>query len=108
MYESNAEAEYVDYIKPQEHGNHYNTKYMSMGDYMFVSETGFEINVSEYTAAELEKKAHNYELVKNGATTVRIDYKVSGIGSASCGTQLLDKYKMNDEKVKFEFSIIKK
>lgn len=108
MYESNAEAEYVDYIKPQEHGNHYNTKYMSMGDYMFVSEKGFEINVSEYTATELEKKAHNYELVKNDATTVRIDYKVSGIGSASCGSPLLEKYRMNDPKVKFEFSIIKK
>ncbi len=108
MYESTAEAEYVDYIKPQEHGNHYNTKYLQLGGFEFVSEKGFECNVSEYTAYELERKMHNYEIEKNGLTNVRIDYKVSGIGSASCGPELVEAYQMNDKKVDFKFSIIKK
>ena len=107
MYESTAEKEYVDYIKPQEHGNHYNTKYMQMGDYEFISEQGFELNVSEYSISELSTKAHNFELKKNGVANVRIDYKVSGIGSGSCGPQLVEAYQMNDKKVNFEFSIIK-
>lgn len=108
MYESTAKDEYVDYIKPQEHGNHYNTKYLSMGDFEIISTNGMEINVSEYSAKELTKKAHNFELVKDGTTHVRIDYKVSGIGSASCGTTLCEQYKMNDKNVHFEFSILKK
>ena len=108
MYESTAEKEYVDYIKPQEHGNHYNTKYMQLGAYEFVSEQGFEFNVSEYSAAELSSKAHNFELEKNGVANVRIDYKVSGIGSGSCGPLLVEAYQMNDRNVHFEFSIIKK
>ena len=36
-----------------------------------------------------------------------VDYKVSGIGSASCGPEIKDEYKMNDGKVRFGFSIIK-
>ena len=103
-----SQDEYVDYIMPQEHGNHYNTKYLSMGDFEIISSNGMEINVSEYSAKELEKKAHNFELEKDGATHVRIDYKVSGLGSGSCGPQLMEQYMMNDKNVHFEFSIVKK
>ena len=106
MYESEAKNEYVDYIRPQEHGNHYGTKYLKLGDFEFVSKTGFEINVSEYSAYELETKAHNFELEKDGLTHVRLDYKVSGVGSGSCGPQISEQYKMNDNKVHFKFSII--
>ena len=108
MYESTAQKEYVDYIMPQEHGNHYNTKYMELGDYAFVAKQGFECNVSRYSARELTEKNHNFELAGDGLTHVRVDYKVSGIGSGSCGPQLLEKYRLKDEKVFFEFSIVKK
>ena len=107
MYESTAEKEYVPYIMPQEHGNHYDTKLLELGEFAFVSKQGFECNVSQYTAKELEEKQHDFELVADGLTHVRVDYKVSGIGSGSCGPQLLDKYRLQDETVKFEFSIIK-
>ncbi len=107
MYESSAEREYVDYVKPQEHGNHYNTKYLSIGGYDFVSESGFECNVSKYSARRLTNTAHNFELTPDSYNTVRIDCKVSGIGSNSCGPALADKYRANDEKFKLEFSIQK-
>ena len=105
MFESSAEKEYVPYIKPQEHGSHYNTRYLKLGKYAFASRQGFSLNVSEYTSEELTKKAHNFELVKDEYTNVRIDYKVSGIGSASCGPEIYEQYRMNDEKVHLEFSI---
>ena len=107
MYESSAEKEYVPYIRPQEHGNHYNTKYMKLGEFSFVSDKGFDMNVSEYSTEEIASKNHYFELEKNGVTNVRIDYKNSGIGSGSCGPQLTEKYRMMDKSVHFEFSIIK-
>lgn len=67
-----------------------------------------EINVSDYCSKELTQKAHNFELEKIGDINVRIDYKVSGIGSNSCGLGLCEQYKMNDEKVHFEFSVLLK
>lgn len=45
------------------------------------------------------------ELVKNNKTNVRIDYKVSGIGSNSCGPQLMGKYWLGRGKFKFTFYI---
>lgn len=105
MYESTAEQEYVDYIMPQEHGNHFNTKYLRLGAYEFTSKQGFECNVSQYSSEELTAKQHNFELVSDGLTHVRIDYKVSGIGSNSCGPQLAERYRMNDKEVSFSFSI---
>ncbi len=105
MYQSSAEREYVNYIKPQEHGNHYGARLLSLGEYSFVSDTGFEFAVSEYETEELEKKAHNFELEKSEYTNVRIDYKNSGIGSHSCGPELSEKYRMNDEKFTFKFSV---
>ncbi len=107
MYNSSAEKEYVDYIMPQEHGNHYNTKFLRLGNYEFVSQQGFEFNVSLYSTEELAEKQHNFQLESNGLSNVRIDYKVSGVGSGSCGPQLMERYQMNDKNVAFKFSIIK-
>lgn len=107
MYNSCVKDEYADYIYPQEHGNHYNTKYMTIGDFEFVSPSGMNINVSEFSAAELTEKNHNFELKQGEFNTVRIDYKVSGLGSNSCGPGLAEQYKMNDEKFRFEFSVLR-
>ena len=107
MYESTAEAEYVDYLMPQEHGNHYGARYLRLGEYAITAKQGFEFCVSAYSAEELTEKNHNFELEPNGFANVRIDYKVSGIGSGSCGPQLLEQYRLNDEKVRFAFSIRK-
>ena len=80
LYRSNTEKEYVNYIMPQEHGNHYNTKLLQLGAFEFLSQKGFECNVSKYKTSELEQKQHYFELNEDGFSHVRIDYKVSGIG----------------------------
>jgi beta-galactosidase len=64
--------------------------------------------VSEFSTEELDSKSHNFDLESNGYANVRIDYKVSGIGSNSCGPSLLTKYRMRDKKIKFNFSILRK
>ena len=50
---------------------------------------------------------HTDELVKDKATNVRIDYKVSGVGSGSCGPELNEKYQLKEEKIRMNFWIIK-
>ena len=105
-YHSSAAREYVNYIVPQEHGNHTRTKYLKMDcGIEFVGQPEFEFNVSEYTADALTDAMHIDELKKNGLTNVRIDYKVSGLGSNSCGPELLEKYRLNKGPVNFSFVI---
>ena len=107
MYSSSAAGEYVNYVVPQEHGNHFNTRYLGMDSGIsFVTDDAFEVNVSEYTIDNIYSATHSDELVKNGCTNVRIDYKVSGIGSNSCGPQLIEKYRLSDKKINFNFYIL--
>ncbi len=107
MYQSSAKDEYVNYVMPQEHGNHTKTKMLKMGMGLgFVTDTEFEFSVSQYTAKQLEEALHTDELIPNGFTNVRIDYKNSGLGSNSCGPALNQKYQLNDKKIHFEFYII--
>jgi len=106
MYESTADNEYVNYIMPQEHGNHINTKFLKMhGGPEFISDTGFEFNVSHYSAHTLSNAMHTDELKKDKNTIIRIDYKNSGIGSTSCGPELLEKYKLSEKHIEFSFII---
>ena len=105
LYESTAENEYVNYVRPQEHGNHYGVKMLKIGKLCVRSEEGMECNVSEYSTEALNQAEHTDELVKDGKTHVRLDYKVSGIGSASCGTTLEEKYRLKDKEIAFALKI---
>ena len=106
MYESSAENEYVNYVRPQEHGNHNKTKMLKIGNLKFQTDDEFEFNVSKYSAATLYKAEHTDELKTDGKVHLRIDYKVSGIGSNSCGPKLMDKYQLKEKDIDFSFSIV--
>lgn len=107
LFASNSNKEYVPYVVPQEHGNHTNTRMLEINDVLkFTTDSSFEFNVSSYTAAELTKATHTNELKKNSKTNVRIDYKVSGIGSNSCGPGLKEKYQLNEKNINFEFYFV--
>ncbi len=107
IYKSSADKEYVNYVKPQEHGNHFDTRYLKMSNGLtFVTDDSFEINVSSYTKEALSDAMHTDELISNEKTNIRIDYKVSGIGSNSCGPKLIDKYGLYDEEFEFGFYIM--
>ena len=66
-----------------------------------VGEKTFSFQASIYTQEELTAKAHNYELRPCGSTVFCIDYRQAGIGSASCGPMLLEKYQLKENEIKF-------
>lgn len=105
FYESSADKEYVNYIVPQEHGNHIDTKLLEMNKcFKFETNGNFEFNVSHFSAQNIADAMHTDELKNENATFIRIDYKNSGIGSNSCGPELLEKYRLNEKKIEnFEF-----
>ena len=105
MYDSSAEDEYVNYPYPQEHGNHTDVKLLRIGKLEFTSLSGFEMNVSKYTSKMLFTANHTDELVEDGKVHLRIDYKVSGVGSHSCGPELAQKYRLQEKEIDFLFEI---
>jgi len=91
---------------PQEHGNHTECKELHIdGGLNFYALDTFEINVSKYSVENLTKAMHIDELEENNAVNIRIDYKNSGIGSNSCGPELMEKYRLNEKEIKFSFVV---
>ena len=54
-------------------------------------------SASHFSPEQLDKKRHHWELEREPETTVIIDYRQSGIGSNSCGPNLLDKYRFQED-----------
>ena len=104
LFESSADKEYVHYVRPQEHGNHTSARWLQIGDLEFTAEE-MEFNVSRFSTAALTKAEHTDELVTDGKTHLRIDYKVSGIGSNSCGPELEKPYRLAEKEVFFRFAM---
>jgi len=105
LHESNAAAEYVPYVRPQEHGNHTAVKMLRIGKLEFWAEDAMECSVSRYSTAALLKAEHTDELAADGQIHLRTDYKVSGVGSNSCGPELDPKYRLSEKEIAFTLSI---
>lgn len=106
LYSSSASKEYVPYPMPQEHGNHFGCTCLALDTGLkFMTNDTFEINVSDYDTMTLAAAKHTDELKKNGLTNVRVDYRVTGIGSASCGPALRPEHRIDEKEIKFSFYI---
>ena len=107
LFESKVCEQYEPYVRPQENGSHFGTSFVSLSDgkikLTVTSPKDFSFNVSEYTQEELSTKAHNWELEKSGCTVFCADYKMSGVGSNSCGPYLLEKYQFNEKEFEVDF-----
>ena len=105
MFSSSSDMEYVNYVRPQEHGNHMKTRMLNIEDKIEFTGKNFEFNVSNYSIEQTHKAEHTDEFGESTATHVRIDYKVSGVGSSSCGPDILPKYTLNEKNIDFSFDL---
>lgn len=116
---TSVQALHEDYIRPQENGAHDDCDYVIVeNDSLSFAAVApaiagksaerkdtFSFQISEYTQEELTAKAHNYELEKSPYTVLCLDYAQSGIGSNSCGPELLEKYRLDAEHFVFELGL---
>lgn len=110
FFRSSVADMHEDYIKPQENGSHFDCDFVELSGGQWgvsvVSEDAFSFNASHYTQETLEKSAHNFELEDSDSTVLCVDYKLNGIGSNSCGPNVLPKYQFDEAEFKFGFTII--
>ncbi len=111
-FSNKVSREYTQYIKPQESGNHWNTAWAYVHDangvgIAVVNEgENFEFSAIPYSAKELTAAKHNFELKESDKTVFTVNYKVSGVGSNSCGPLLMKKYRFDDEHFIFNVKIL--
>ena len=98
----------VDYIRPQENGNRYDTEFAAITAAkkggLVVCGGRFDFSALPYSQEDLQRAAHNFELSGCGKTVLCIDSMQSGVGSNSCGPDLLEKYRLASE-FDFDFTI---
>ena len=108
-YKTTPESNHVPYLKPQENGSHYGcteVKVANLSDCFTVqSHAPFSMNVSPYSQEELGSKKHQYDLEKSGSIILCVDYKMSGVGSNSCGPALKAQYRLNETEWDWSISL---
>ena len=95
LYTHKVGEDMVRYIKPQETGSHYGTRFaeISDGKSALRAEGNFSFSALPYSQKTLTDTAHDDELPTPDGTYVRIDYFNAGIGSNSCGPALDERYR---------------
>lgn len=110
IYDSTVTDEFTDYIKPQENGNHTETRFLFVGDregrgLYFKGMPSFNFSALHYTAEDMTNTGLSHDLRPVKDTVVRIDYKQAGIGSNSCGPKLDEKYAFNEKNFFYSFTV---
>lgn len=108
VYAGTVDEQHVPYIRPQENGNKSDVRWAAVTNlrgmgWLIIGKPTFNISVHHYTAQDLTKADHTYELVHRDETIVNIDYEQGGLGSNSCGPGPLEKYQLKPDDVSFSF-----
>ena len=98
------------YEKPQENGNRMDTRWASFKNVQgqgvfFGGLDTFNFSASYHDACQTAKARHLHELEESEGITVNIDYKQSGLGTASCGPGPEDKYLLHTNPNSFSFTL---
>ncbi len=98
-WESTVQGEYVPYILPQEHGHKTGVRRLAVSDgaatlSISALDKPFEANASHFTPHDLFAATHTYELRPRRETWISLDAAHRGLGTASCGPDTLDEYKI--------------
>ena len=110
LYRSTVAEEYVPYIMPQEHGHKTDARWLSLTDkrghgVSVVGKPTIEFSVSHFTADDLFKARHTIDLAPRDEVMVCLDHLQRGLGTASCGPDTLEPYRLLDSTYKFAYRL---
>ena len=116
IYKSTVKDQQEDYILPQEHGTKQEVRWMSLTntegrgllfvapDQMAASAVHFRPE-DNYTDRNNRSK-HTYQFKTCSTTVVSLDAATRGLGNASCGPDVMEKYELRAANTAFRFFIM--
>ena len=111
LYKTTVKEMHVDYIKPQDNGNHGAVRFAEFTDgngkgLAFLGAPKFSFSAHDYTQKILCAARHREDVIHEDTTFVSIDGFVRGTGTASCGQDTLTKYRfVLDDTIEFRFAM---
>lgn len=108
---SDANALFYRYDRPQDAGNRTDVRWLTIGDtasalYCDMPDSLFNFSVYPYTDDKMLTATSYAMLDEENFWTVNLDYKVSGLGSASAGTGIAPEYLLNSGRYHFLFHLM--
>ena len=92
----------VEYPVPQENGNHVDTRRLELsGDGLPTlrvdGDPVFDFTARRWTTEDLERARHPHDLVDSGRVWLNVDHRQLGLGSASVGPAIPERYRIPRE-----------
>ena len=109
LFKADADTLYTKYVYPQENGNRSEVRRVAFYDFMMSGfavsgvDSNFNFSIHRFTPQMLFEAKHPYEIGELGNYCLHLDWKQSGIGSASCGPVLPEKYQLKPVPFHFGF-----
>lgn len=98
------------YNKPQTAGNHTQVRYVDFGgsNLLVTSPEQFQFSAYPYSDELVQAAQHQNEMGPSPFVTVHLDAASTGVGTATCGPDVLDKYRIPVADTKFTFYFSRK
>lgn len=113
IYDTTVDGLNVDYIRPQENGNHGECRYVSLKDndgkgiMIHCRKDFFSFSAHNYSNATLRKAKHLEDIKDENLVCLNIDGFMRGTGTNSCGPNTLKQYRIEfKDNLSFSFYII--
>lgn len=112
LYENTVAGEYVDYVMPQEHGHHTDTRWVELAtegkkSALFAVEAAgaLEFNATHFAAEDLYAARHTTDLKARPETLLYLDAAHRGLGTQSCGPDALPRYRLSAGRHSLAFTL---
>lgn len=111
LYDTSVAQTYVDYVMPQEHGHRTDIRWLELASgkngpaLRITGAPVFEFNATHLSAEDLYAARHATDLKPRRETLLYIDAVHRGLGSASCGPDVLDQYKVQGKVFRFTVTL---
>ncbi len=99
---------HTSYVFPQENGNRVDARWLTICDtrgfgLMAMGAPVIDFSTSWFSTEDLDAARHQHELRRRPFVTLNLDHAINGIGTASCGPGVFEKYRLGCKA--FEFTV---
>ena len=109
VWSSTVAAQYVDYVVPQEHALHLDCDWVALRGAAGHLTIGFErpaaFSARHHSDAQLTAATHHTDLRAGDETFLHLDAAHRGLGSAGCGPDTLERYRVSGGRHRLRWTI---
>jgi len=103
---------YTPYPHPQENGNRSDVRWVAFNGVsdqtglLVVGHPHFNFSAHRYSTEDLDRAQHTCDLIPRKVITLNLDYRQRGLGSASCGPDVLPQYELTAHPFVFRLTFL--